>query len=231
MTTKFGRFLRRNTIALLALFLALGGTSFAAASLINGKQIKPHTIAKNRLTNSAVKSLKGNRGLQGVRGPTGAQGIQGVQGTPGPFPGTLPGGKTIRGEYEIDFTIGGTAATGGDNLSFGFSFASAPTTHVILKGGAVPAGCTGGSPGNPKADPGNLCIYEGAFNDRSSLAVFKESTGASGAADPWGAGVFMFSTAATGTAYSAGTWAATSPAGAAPAPSAHPSSRRSGVDR
>jgi len=227
MATKFGRFLRRNTIALLALFLALGGTSFAAASLISGKQIKPHTIAKNRLTNSAIKSLKGNRGLQGARGPTGAQGIQGV---PGPFPGTLPGGITIRGEYEIDFTRdGATAGTGGDNITFGFSFASAPTTHVILKGGAVPAGCTGGTPANPKADPGNLCIYEGSFANRSSLATFKESNGSSPGADPFGAGLFMFSTATAGTAYSAGTWAATSPTGSAPAhaPSGH-SSRRSG---
>jgi hypothetical protein len=90
MTRGFGRFLRRNTIALLALFLALGGTSYAAATLINGKQIKPHTIAKNRLTNKAIKQLKGNRGPQGpagaagaagARGPTGPQGVAGANGT------------------------------------------------------------------------------------------------------------------------------------------------------
>jgi hypothetical protein len=89
MMKRLGRFARHNTIALLALFLALGGTSFAAASLINGKQIKPHTIAKNRLTNTAIKQLKGNRGprgtqgAQGPKGVTGAQGVQGVQGVPG----------------------------------------------------------------------------------------------------------------------------------------------------
>ncbi len=74
MTKGFGRFLRQNTIALLALFLALGGTSFAAASLINGSKIKPHTVARNRLTNLAIRQLKGNRG------PTGSQGIQGPPG-------------------------------------------------------------------------------------------------------------------------------------------------------
>jgi hypothetical protein len=93
MTRGFRRFLRQNTIALLALFLALGGTSFAAASLISGSQIRPHTIAKNRLTNKAIRQLKGDRGprgaqgAQGVAGPTGprgAQGVQGVQGPPGP---------------------------------------------------------------------------------------------------------------------------------------------------
>jgi hypothetical protein len=64
MTRGLGRSLRHNTIALLALFLALGGTSFAAASMISGKQIKPHTIAKNRLTSKAIKQLKGNPGPQ-----------------------------------------------------------------------------------------------------------------------------------------------------------------------
>lgn len=230
MTRGFGRFLRQNTIALLALFLALGGTSFAAASLINGKSIKPHTIAKNRLTNTAIKQLKGNRGsagAQGARGATGAQGVQGVQGPPGPFPGTLPPGKTVRGEYEIDYTITGATAAGGDNISFGFTFASAPTPHVILLGDPTPAGCAGGSVTNPQADPGNLCVYESSMNDRSTLSVFQESTGTSGLTDPWGAGVFMFSTAASGTAYSAGTWAATSPASA----SAQAPSRRATVTK
>ena len=32
MIGRFGRFLRQNTIALLALFIALGGTTFAAAN-------------------------------------------------------------------------------------------------------------------------------------------------------------------------------------------------------
>jgi hypothetical protein len=87
MTGGFGRFLRHNTIALIALFLVLGGSSYAAATVINGKSIKPNSIPKNRLTKTAIKQLKGSRGargLQGARGATGAQGAQGVQGTPGP---------------------------------------------------------------------------------------------------------------------------------------------------
>src|SRR6266550_2456205 len=86
MTRRLGRFVRHNTIALLALFLVLGGTSFAAGTLINGSQIKKHSIAKNRLTNKAIKQLKGNRGPagpQGQQGPTGAQGAQGTQGAQG----------------------------------------------------------------------------------------------------------------------------------------------------
>jgi hypothetical protein len=83
MTGGLGRFLRHNTVALLALFVALGGTSFAAATLINGSQIKPHTIAKNRLTNKAIKQLKGNRGPRGLQGVQGARGATGAQGVPG----------------------------------------------------------------------------------------------------------------------------------------------------
>jgi hypothetical protein len=85
-----GVFVRRNAVALLALFVALGGTSYAAAALISGFQIKPHSIPRNRLTNKAITQLKGNRGprgaqgAQGARGPTGAQGLQGVQGVQGP---------------------------------------------------------------------------------------------------------------------------------------------------
>jgi hypothetical protein len=70
-------------ISLIALFVSLGGTSFAAATLINGKQIKPHTIAKNRLTNKAVKQLKGQRGPVGPAGSAGPAGAAGPTGPAG----------------------------------------------------------------------------------------------------------------------------------------------------
>jgi hypothetical protein len=127
MTRGFGRFLRRNTIALLALFLALGGTSaFAAATLINGSQIKPHTIAKNRLTNKAVKQLKGNRGARGPQGaagpagPTGAQGIQGIQGPAGP----------VRLRYLQTLNIANPANTQN------FGSATCPAGEYVTGGGA-----------------------------------------------------------------------------------------------
>jgi hypothetical protein len=104
MTRAFGRFLRRNTIALLALFLALGGTTYAASTALIGKnsvaspQVVNGSLQTKDLSKKARKALKGNRGLRGLtgaqgdRGPTGAQGIpgakgatgaQGVQGLPG----------------------------------------------------------------------------------------------------------------------------------------------------
>ncbi len=133
MTPGFGRFLRQNTIGLLALFLALGGTSFAAASLINGSKIKPHTIARNRLTSVAIRQLKGNRG------PTGSQGIQGPAGPvqlrylTGPLISnpngeqtygylTCPAGEFVTGGGGV----GGSSVVGQEiNGSYGFKSSSA----------------------------------------------------------------------------------------------------------
>jgi hypothetical protein len=78
-------YLGRHHVALLALFVALGGTSLAATGLLNGAQIKRHSIPKDRLTRVAIKQLRGAKGPQGPRGATGSQGIQG---DPGPTFGT-----------------------------------------------------------------------------------------------------------------------------------------------
>jgi hypothetical protein len=89
-----------SLIAMVALFVALGGVSYAAAT-IDGKDIKNKSIAGKKLKNGAVNkakvkkgsltadrltagaraSLKGNQGNQGNAGPAGPQGPQGVAGT------------------------------------------------------------------------------------------------------------------------------------------------------
>jgi len=105
MTKGFLRFLRRNTIALLALFLALGGTTYAASTALIGKntvaspQVVNGSLAAKDLSKKARAALKGNRGprgftgargaegAQGAKGATGSQGVQGIQGIQG-IPGT-----------------------------------------------------------------------------------------------------------------------------------------------
>jgi hypothetical protein len=54
MTRKFGRFLRQNTIALLALFIALGGTTFAASTIVLPK----NSVGTKQLKKNAVTSVK-----------------------------------------------------------------------------------------------------------------------------------------------------------------------------
>ena len=95
MTKGFLRFLRRNTIALLALFLALGGTTYAASTALGPRnsvaspQVVNRSLQTKDLSAKARKALKGNRGLrglagaQGAKGATGVQGVQGVQGVAG----------------------------------------------------------------------------------------------------------------------------------------------------
>jgi hypothetical protein len=90
MIRSFMRFLRRNTIALLALFLALGGTTYAASNALLPKnsvgtaQLKNGAVTKKKINKKTIKALKGNRGAKGAPG---AQGVQGNQGPIGPSTG------------------------------------------------------------------------------------------------------------------------------------------------
>src|SRR5215472_16887495 len=68
-------------IATVALFIALGGGAAAYASgLINGSQIKNHSIPAKKLTRSAIQSLHGQRGPTGPPGPKGNPGPKGDTG-------------------------------------------------------------------------------------------------------------------------------------------------------
>lgn len=63
--------------------MSLGGTAAAGTSaLINGAQIKDHTIALKKLTPPAIAALLGR---QGESGPAGDPGPAGPQGPPGGF--------------------------------------------------------------------------------------------------------------------------------------------------
>lgn len=70
-------------VAAFALFVALGGGAAWASGLINGSQIKNHSISAKKLTKSAVKSLHGAKGARGPAGPAGAAGATGAAGAAG----------------------------------------------------------------------------------------------------------------------------------------------------
>jgi len=78
---------------MLALFIALTGTTYAASTALIGRntvaspQVVNGSLQTKDLSANARKALKGNRGLRGLtgaRGATGAQGAQGTQGVQGP---------------------------------------------------------------------------------------------------------------------------------------------------
>jgi hypothetical protein len=86
-----------NTVATLALFLALGGSSYAALSVtgknvknssLTGKDVKNSSLGTKDVKNGALlagdfKSGQLPQGAQGPQGPQGVQGLQGAQGDDG----------------------------------------------------------------------------------------------------------------------------------------------------
>lgn len=74
-------------IAMLALFIAIGGTATAASGLINGKKIKNGTIAGKKIKNKTITSGKISpatiAALQGAKGEKGEKGDKGAKGDPG----------------------------------------------------------------------------------------------------------------------------------------------------
>jgi hypothetical protein len=74
-------------ISLIALFVALGGTTYAATSLaknsVGTAQLKNGAVTKAKISKKAVSALKGSRGPQGVQGIRGTNGTNGTNGTDG----------------------------------------------------------------------------------------------------------------------------------------------------
>ena len=85
-----------NVIALLALFIALGGTSYAVTALpknsVGTQQLKKNAVTGVKVKNGSLSSadfaagtlLKGDTGASGATGATGATGPQGATGAAGP---------------------------------------------------------------------------------------------------------------------------------------------------
>jgi hypothetical protein len=100
MTNRFLRFLRRNTIALLALFLALGGTTYAASTTLG----PANSVASPQVVNGSLKTLdlskKARTALKGNRGARGSAGAPGAKGATGPVgPATGSAGGALAGNY------------------------------------------------------------------------------------------------------------------------------------
>ena len=88
-TATIPRLARRHVFALLALFVALGGSSYAATSYhvprnsVGSAQVINGSLQKVDLTKKAFAALNGARGAQGIQGPAGPAGFQGPQGPKG----------------------------------------------------------------------------------------------------------------------------------------------------
>ena len=85
-----------TAVAYLALFVALGGSAYAAVTVtgknitdgtITGRDVKNRTLGTDKLSSKALRSLAsrpGPQGAPGVRGPKGDKGEKGEPGASGP---------------------------------------------------------------------------------------------------------------------------------------------------
>jgi hypothetical protein len=220
-------------VACVALSVALGGTSYAAIKLpansVGTKQLKKNAVTSIKVKNNAVTGrdvLESSLGrvpsarnaINASNATTAANttnatnaanadkldGLDSADLLPG---GTLPSGKTIRGNW----VVGGTAAGPGDtfygSISFVYALSAAPTADYVYFG-THPPGCNG-SVSSPQADPGHLCVYELQSINAGRRNV-KAPGGSEGSANANGTGIFVMAILGGGTR-AEGAWAVTAP--------------------
>lgn len=187
------RHLRANAIAYLALFFALGGVGYAAATVdsadvvdnsLKSKDVRNNTLALKDLSSSATSSLQ--------------------------YPRTLPPGKTARGVYAIDDFSGATNNPSGEfadtAVSYPVALSAAPVLHFIGSGQSAGEFCPG-TVSQPEAKPGHLCVYESTSTNRDAGDV---AFLYGGGRDRFGFGLSVLAQSGTAGLYgSFGSWAVT----------------------
>lgn len=200
-------------VAVIALVVALGGAAFAKGVIITKlSQISP----------SVQKKLKGKTGKTGATGPQGQAGPQGLKGATGPqgAPGeagqngedgacseakpecTLPSGATLTGSWAVS-GFGGEAKGA---ASFDLRLETPPVFNLVKNEEEHEEECPG-SKAEPKAAPGQLCVYVSARDGNGSF--FANSNLSDDPAS--GFIIEMFGGAAENPTFSYGTWAVTAP--------------------
>jgi hypothetical protein len=122
-------------VALLALIVAMGGTSYAAIKLpansVGTKQLKAHAVTSAKVKDSAITSrqikdrsllaedFRAGQIIQGPQGPAGPPGLRGPQGQPGAEFVVLP--DLVRRQFALTIPASGdnevTATCGPDEVA------------------------------------------------------------------------------------------------------------------
>ena len=211
-------------IAVVALVAALAGTAFAAAGL-NPKQKKEVTkIAKKYAGKPGATGPAGPQGpagpagAEGDAGAPGAKGATGPEGPPGEDGATGPAGPTETTLPPEETLTGGWAfaveESQGINLPVAISFplrvipapSEVESVNVIKEGDPPTAECPG-SVSDPKAAPGEFCLY--AIVLEGATIGLGLANDPSFSADRTSALVFPFAIQTEELARGRGTWAVT----------------------
>jgi hypothetical protein len=164
-------------IALVALFVAMGGTGYAALKLpknsVGSKQIKSSAVGSSEVKDGALvsKDFKAGQLPAGPQGPIGPKGDKGEPGTPGTngtngsngtdgAPGPAAKWALVKGNGTIVAQSGGISIT--DSITGGYyvNFGSSVVGHPILVSGSYTL--SPAAPGEFQASP---C---GAANDQQT---------------------------------------------------------------
>ncbi len=144
MLPKLAVHVRHNVVGYLALFAALGGTSYAAVRLpansVGAKQIKAKAVRASEVKNGtlglAELSGRAESALQGQRGLQGPQGVAGAQGPAGSAAGSVIQGNTDEtlltlGSSEDTFAPSGFTAEG-ETGAGATSIQSTPNATIVI---------------------------------------------------------------------------------------------------
>jgi len=187
------RFAANNAIALVALFLAVGGASYAATGAFKASSA---TVYKACVGESRVVVLKtggkpchkgqrtivwnqeglaGAKGAAGATGAAGANGANGANGTNGfSALSTLPSGASESGDYSV--SSGGIQQL---NLNASYTFpiplaAPIDEKHVEYTGSTS---TTSECPGIGKAAKGWLCVYTVERKSIELVSIYSDDSG------------------------------------------------------
>lgn len=129
MATGLVSYLRRHHIGVLALFIALSGTAYAATlptNSVGGAQLKKNAVTSPKVKNRSLLARDFARGQlpRGARGPAGPRGAQGPAGPAGPAGAAGATNATVRVGTEVAgistaSCLAGERAVGGGGTATG----------------------------------------------------------------------------------------------------------------
>lgn len=163
-------------VAVLALIVALSGTSYAAMT-VTGAQIKDGSITTRDIRNGTLRAEDFGQppaGRQGANGEKGDAGLAAPRSQPAPAraaSSALSSGEILAGVFEVR----GEAVQAGDTfrttLPFGHKLPAYPTAVRLLSNpGFTTPDCQGWG-GDPEPAPGVLCIYVDGTGNQPDVRI------------------------------------------------------------
>jgi len=143
-------------ISLIALLVALGGTSYAAFKLpknsVGTKQLKNNAVTRRKIKNGAVTQRKLAGGLTVAEAKSTAL-ASNANGLAGP----LASGKTLQGTFSMSGNSRDYPTE--DAITFQIPLASPPAVDQYIPPDGKPTAQCPGTVWAPAAAPGQLCFY------------------------------------------------------------------------